>query len=84
MCWVQVQQTADKLSPFVKKTKRQKYRNTKRQKYELDPGPGRADKLSPFIRLLPVRLSIDDDEIPIEGTIMMKMLSNIQTKNKPI
>ena len=32
-----------------------------RKKYELDPGPGRADKLSPFIRLLPVRQSIDSD-----------------------
>ena len=65
-------------------TKGQNYRNTKRQKYELDPCPGRADKLSPFIRLLPVRRSIDDDydddnQIPVvtnEAIMMMKMLSN--------
>ena len=52
-----------------------------RTRYELEGGPP-ADKLSPFIRLLPLRPSIDDDhddEIMMakkSAMMKMKMLSN--------
>ena len=47
-------------------------------RYELEGGP-LADKLSPFIRLLPLRPSIDDDH---DDDIMMAKKSAMMMKMK--